>query len=215
MDKTKNSAQKIILNNENYNNQQNKIIKNVSENEKEEDNEIIIELEISNNENENEINILCDKNELIEFIKISEDYFKKYNINPPKEFNYFNKNNTKLYLNNKEIKFNHKLKFDKNERNKIKIKSNIKLFTLSTMFYNCRNIKNIKFIKFNTNNVTNMSNMFSYCKNLSELNLSSFNINKDTKIKNIFYYFDNYRIIINKINIKKLKEEINISNLKI
>ena len=56
--------------------------------------------------------------------------YKKNNINPPKEFNYFNKNNTKLYLNDKEIEFNHKLKIDKNKINKIKIKSNIKLFTL-------------------------------------------------------------------------------------
>ena len=40
------------------------------------------------------------------------------------------------------------------KQNKIKIKSNIKLFTLSTMFYNCKYIKKIKFIKLNTNNVT-------------------------------------------------------------
>ena len=64
MEQTKNSDKEIILNNENYNNQQNKIIKNISENEKEEDNEIIIELQISNNE-EKEINILCDKEQLI------------------------------------------------------------------------------------------------------------------------------------------------------
>ena len=74
MDKFKNSDEKIILNNENYNNQQNQIIQNEYQNEKEEDNEIIIELEIandekyddsddeiSNDEDEKEINILCDK----------------------------------------------------------------------------------------------------------------------------------------------------------
>ena len=103
MDKTKNSDKEIILNNENYNNQQNKIIKNISENEKEEDNEIIIELEISNNAKEKEINILCDIEQLIKDNKENENYYKKYNIIPPKEFNYFNKNNTKLYLNDKEI----------------------------------------------------------------------------------------------------------------
>ena len=41
---------KIIQNNENYSDQQNKIIQNEYENEKEEDNEIIIELEIVNDE---------------------------------------------------------------------------------------------------------------------------------------------------------------------
>ena len=49
MDRTKNSDQKIIINKEKYNNQQNKIIQKENENEKEEDNEIIIELEIFNN----------------------------------------------------------------------------------------------------------------------------------------------------------------------
>ena len=89
MDKTKNSDKKIIQNNENCNNQQNKIIQN--ENEKEQDNEIIIELQISNNEKENEFNILCDKEQLIKDNKEKENYYKKNNINPPKEFNYFNK----------------------------------------------------------------------------------------------------------------------------
>ena len=228
MEKSKNLEQKI--NNQNYNNQQNKIIQN--------DNEIIIELEISNNEKEKEkeINILCDKDQLIKDNKKYENYYKKNNINPPKEFNYFNKdnsklflndkeiefnyklkfneigikkikiksntklsslssmfyncnnimninfikiniNNTKLYLNNEEIEFNYKLKFYKIGINNVKIKSNIKLFSLSTMFYNCYNIINIKFIKFNTNNVTDMSEMFYNCSNLSELNLSSFNTN--------------------------------------
>ena len=176
MDKSKNADNKIILNNENYNNQQNKIIQN--ENEEEEDNEIIIEIEmakdkifVDSDEEVKEINILCDKDQLIKDNKKVVDLYKENNINPPKAFNYFNKNNTKLYINEKEIEFNYKLKFHKSETNKIKILSNIKLFTLSTMFYNCINIKNIKFIKLDTHHVTNMSGMFCNCKNLTELNL--------------------------------------------
>ena len=57
MDKFKNSDEKIILNNENYNNQQNQIIQNEYENEKEEDNEIIIELEIGNDDSFIEIKL--------------------------------------------------------------------------------------------------------------------------------------------------------------
>ncbi len=115
----------------------------------EEDNNIIINLEIYNYNKENEIYILCDKNKLLEDYK-NEYFFRENKINPPKEFNFFNKENTKLYLNNKEIEFNYKLKFNKIGVNNIKIKSNIKLFSLYSMFYNCNQIINIKFIKINT-----------------------------------------------------------------
>ena len=118
---------------------------------------------------------------------IYENYFKENNINPPKEFNYFNKDNTKLYLNDKEIKFNYKLKFNKIGTYNIKIKSNINLNSLSDMFHNCTKITKIKFIKFNFNNITNMSGMFSCCYNLSELDLSSFNTNNVTNMSRMFY----------------------------
>ena len=108
--------------------------------------------------------------------------------NPSKEFNYFNKDNTKLFLNDKEIEFNYKLKFKEIGLYKIKIKSKINLISLSSMFYNCRNIINIKFIKFNTNNITNMSGMFNDCKNLSELDLSSFNTNNVTDMSYMFFW---------------------------
>ena len=169
MDKSKISDEKIILNNEN-NNKQNQIIQNEYQNEVEEDNEIIIELEIGNDKksdnydnkisNDGEINILCDKEQLIKDIKRNENYYKKNNINLPKEFNYFNKNNTKLYLNNKQIEFNYKLKFNKKGNYEIKIISNINLISLSSMFYNCKNIIKIKFIKIKLNNVIKMSYMF-------------------------------------------------------
>ena len=81
---------------------------------------IIIELEINNPGNKNEINILYDKKQL------NEDYF--------------NKDNTKLYLNDKKIEFNYKLKFNNLGTYKIKIKSNVHLFSLSTMFYNCKTL---------------------------------------------------------------------------
>ena len=102
MDKSKNSEE-LNLYHKNNLNHHNKIIQN----EKEEDNEIIIELEIFNNKNKNEINILCDKDRLKQDNK---KYYNENNIEPPKEFNYFNKNNTKLYLNDKKIEFNYKLR---------------------------------------------------------------------------------------------------------
>ena len=98
MDKSKNSEQKINVNHKNNNNQMFEI---KFQNEKDEINEIIIELKISDVEKEKEIYILCNKSKLIEDNKKNKDYYKNNNINPPKEFNYFNKDNTKLYLNDK------------------------------------------------------------------------------------------------------------------
>ena len=178
--------QKNIQQEENENNvlitqKQDKII----ENEKEEDNEIIIELEIKKVDDE-EINILCDKDKLIEENKNNEIYYKKNNIEPLKIFDYFNENNIKLYLNNNEISFKYKLNLDKIGINNIKIISKGKLISLSSMFYNCRDINTIKFLKINTNNVSNMSNMFGYCLNLSNLDLSSFNTNNVNNMSELF-----------------------------
>ena len=52
-------------------------------------NEIVMELKIYEYEIKKEINILCDKDKLIKDNKENEDYYKKNNIDHPKEFNYF------------------------------------------------------------------------------------------------------------------------------
>ena len=75
--KSTKSKQKINLNNEKYYNQKNTNIENESQYEKEVINEIIIELKISDEEIEKEINILCDKNKLIEDYKKYEDFYRK------------------------------------------------------------------------------------------------------------------------------------------
>ena len=172
----KNTEKKINLIDENYNN---KLKDNILQNEKKEENEIIIELEIKLSDKEKVLYILCDKN------KLEEDKKKNYK-NSSKEFDYFNKENTLLYLNNEKIKFNYKINLNKIGINKIKIISNIKLFSLASMFYNCNQINKINFIKINTNNITDMNSMFSYCENLSELDLSSFNTFNVTDMKNMF-----------------------------
>ena len=80
----KNLEQKINLNYDNYNNQQNEMFENESQNKNEPNNETIIELKISVEEIEKEINILCDKNKLIEDIKKNEDFYRKKNSEPLK-----------------------------------------------------------------------------------------------------------------------------------
>jgi surface protein len=57
--------------------------------------------------------------------------------------------------------------------------------------------------------------MFNDCKNLSELNLSSFNTNNVIYMSEMFYDCNDLnKVIINKLNIKEFKEEINISKIK-
>ena len=60
-----------------------------------------------------------------------------------------------------------------------------------------------------------MNNMFSGYENLSELDLSSFNTNNDTDIDYMLKEC-NYLsgVFINKFNIIKIKEQINISKIK-
>ena len=57
--------------------------------------------------------------------------------------------------------------------------------------------------------------MLTGCYNLSVLYLSSFNTNNVTKMSGMFYDCINLnKVIINKFNIKKFKNEINISKIK-
>ncbi len=157
-------------------------------NNKDEKNEIIIEfeIEISNKEIKKDIYILCNKIVLIEDKKRNKDFYINNNINPPEEFNYFNQKNTKLYLNDNEIEFNEKLNFNIIGTYKIKIISNTKLFSFSSMFYNCDCINKINFVKININNDTNMNYMFYNCINLTELDISSINTNNVNYINYMF-----------------------------
>ena len=84
-DNQKNNQQEENKNNISNTQQIDKNIKN----EKEEDNEIIIELEIKNSDDK-EINILCDKDKLIEDNTRNEKFYKQINREPPKIFDFFN-----------------------------------------------------------------------------------------------------------------------------
>ena len=59
-----------------------------------------------------------------------------------------------------------------------------------------------------------MSYMFYYCNNLTELNLSSFNTNNVINMSEMFSGCENLRKVqINKLNIKKFEKEIDVSEL--
>ena len=50
------------------------------------------------------------------------------------------------------------------------------------MLKECSSLTNINLSNFNTNNVTDMSGMFSGCKSLTNINLSNFNTNNVTNM---------------------------------
>ena len=54
------------------------------------------------------------------------------------------------------------------------------------MFFRCSSLKELNLNNFNTNNVTNMSDMFRRCSSLKELNLNNFNTNNVTDMSGMF-----------------------------
>ena len=87
-----------------------------------------------------------------------------------------NKNNIKIYFENKEFKeeFNNLKKGFYNAI--IKIKPNINNY--EEMFKDCRDIIEINFLNFDTKNVINMKRMFDNCSSLNKLEVTKF----DTKL---------------------------------
>ena len=72
------------------------------------------------------------------------------------------------------------------------------------MFCGCSSLKELNLKNFNTNNVTNMRDIFNGCSSLKELNLNNFNTNKVTNINVMLYkcsslnelYLNNFNTVI-------------------
>ena len=58
---------------------------------------------------------------------------------------------------------------------------------MSEMFWECSNLTSLNLSNFNTSNVTNMSNMFVGCSSLTSLNLSNFNTSNVTDMRSMFF----------------------------
>ena len=82
------------------------------------------------------------------------------------------------------------------------------------MFYDYRNLNSIDLSSFNTNNVTNMSFMFSGCSSLNSIDLSEFNTNNVTNMSLMFSFcssLKSYSIITSdKKLLQYIKEKFNI-----
>ena len=55
------------------------------------------------------------------------------------------------------------------------------------MFYGCSSLTSLNLSNFNTNNVNDMSEMFSSCSSMNFLNLSNFNTSNVTNMRRMFF----------------------------
>ena len=84
------------------------------------------------------------------------------------------------------------------------------------MFYGCENLEKLNLTKFYTNEVYNMSSLFSGCKSLNLLDIRNFNtqnINEKNDYKDIFRGIKDsnaFTFIYNKNTTKEISEEINL-----
>ena len=78
---------------------------------------------------------------------------------------------------------------------------------MSNMFNRCLSLKEINLSKFNTDNVTNMGCMFFECSSLKDINLSNLNIDNVTNMKGMLYGCSNEIITKIQSQFKNIKEE--------
>ena len=119
---------------------------------------------------------------------------QEYNHDNLKELNEVN---TKLFINDKEYKFE-KYFVPKNTGNyKIELYFNDIIKDCSFMFCDCEKIIDIDLSSFDTKNVTDMKFMFYGCQNINSLNLYSFNTKNVTDMSYMFFDCQN----INNLNL--------------
>ena len=100
-----------------------------------------------------------------------------------------------IKINNKIIRFNYFIKFNKEGNYLIKYIFIEKIINADFLFFQCENIKILNLLNlssFNSQNVTNMSYMFCGWYSLTNLNLSSFNtqnvINMSCMFSECYWY---------------------------
>ena len=94
--------------------------------------------------------------------------------------------NCMIFINKEKIDFTYEYTFrNKGEYEIIYIFNNL-LNSTNFIFYECRDLSYLDFTNFNTQNVTNMSNMFCGCESLKELILTGLNTEKVTNMSWMF-----------------------------
>ena len=153
---------------------------------------------IKKQKEENELNLFkkgIEKNEISLSLKVyKKDISKKvyflFNSDSMVEekniLTELNDSNTKLFINNKECKFDKYFEPQKEGIYKIKIVFNFYMTNCNFMFYNCINIIDLDLSSFCTKEVTSMLCMFFGCSRLTFIDLSGFNTSKVKSMKRMF-----------------------------
>ena len=174
----------------------------------------IIDKFIQNYENKNNYNneismvLNIDKNDINKDIYFLDNY--KY-ILGQKHLYELTKFNTKIYINNQEYSYKKYFKFEKEGKNNIQIKFNIKLKDCSYMFAGCKNIISIDLTNFKSENVENMDYMFYNCQNLKNINLFSIKTEKVNNMNYMFYGCNNIKVL--DLSSFIIKKNINMVNI--
>ena len=152
-------------------------------NEEKKSNEIIIKLKVTEND---KIKNTFNKMYFLECNYYLRNFIEIPFENENEEIKGLNNENTKIFIDNKQVEFckyfipNHTGVYE------IKIVFKKKLTNCSYLFRNCTNIISIDLSSFDTSNVTNMNYMFGRCIYLETLNLDNFNTEKVTDMGYMF-----------------------------
>ena len=96
------------------------------------------------------------------------------------------KENCEIEIDNKIIPFSYFYKFNKKGNHIIKYSFIKDLTKTDFLFYGCKSLTNINLSNLNTENVTNMRNMFGDCKSLKNINLLNLNTQKVINMSDMF-----------------------------
>ena len=143
------------------------------------------------NNNIIKMKFIIDKNDVKKPTKIL------YSINGRIEgcdLNELNETNTELYINGKQCKYRSYFTPEKEGIYDIQFNIKILMKNCCCLFYGL-NLQSLDLSSFNTENVTNMSYMFSKSK-IQTLDLSSFNTEKVTNMSFMFYECHNLQNVI-------------------
>lgn len=77
---------------------------------------------------------------------------------------------------------------------------------MSEMFSGCQNLNTLDVSGFNTSKVTNMRNMFRMCSALKEIDVSKFNTSQVTDMSNMFYGCDFETLNLRNFDTEKVKD---------
>ena len=93
------------------------------------------------------------------------------------------KENIEIKIDGKIIEFTYKYKFNKEGKYKIEYSFKNNITKTLFMFCDCKSLINLDLSNFNTQNVTDIGNMFAFCHSLKKENI----ITKDNRILNDFH----------------------------